>query len=47
MTTHNRPGYHQADWVAADKLGARIRLIEFALIPLCAVTAVMDVRAFM
>jgi hypothetical protein len=34
MTTHDRPGYHQADWAAADSLGARIRRIQYALITL-------------
>ena len=34
MTEHNRPGYHQADWTAADRLGARILWIEYALITL-------------
>lgn len=47
MTAHNRPGYHQADWDKADRLGARIRLGGFWLIGLGVVTLVMVVRAFM
>ena len=45
MTAHNRPGYHQADWTAADRLGARIRLGGFGLIGLGVVTLGLVVRA--
>lgn len=34
MTTHNHSGYHAADWAEADRLGARIRWIEYVLITL-------------
>ena len=47
MTHHNHSGYHAADWTAADRVGARIRLGGFWLIGLGVVTLGLVVRAFM